>query len=568
MGSERRLLLAAFGFIMIDALAQVLSPAVFRVVLNRIQQDPDGFLEDGWQGPVLAAVAIGVTFVIAAYTAHTFNRVGAARWANTLRVGLYEHAQRLSADFFQRSHVGDVAARMTQDVERLETSAAHALSTVWSVTMLLMSLVLMAWVDTMMAIIGLGLLAVAVVWSALVLPRLRRKSRAVRSALGSTSGTLSELLGLNFLIKAFNGEAHAKDQVHHDSSRVLEHAESFVRSQYRYSDFLGLHVGFIAPFVLLFVGAWRASEGTLLIGDVVAVWAFWQRAAASATNVLNYLPEILAGMAAADRSAEVYEQDASVRDSPAALPLELCAGEIRFERVSFAYPGRPDHLVLDGFDLRVGGGERVALVGPSGAGKSTVAQLLLRFYDPSCGRVCIDGQDLRDVQQSSVRGAVGIVFQDNVLLGGTLARNLRLAKPDATDTELRTALEEANAWDFVRTWEGGLDTEVGERGALMSGGQRQRLAIARVMLKRPSIVLLDEATNALDAESERLVLDALERLMVGRTSVVIAHRIATVRAADRIVLVERGRVVDEGTHDALVRSSATYRSYCQQQLVT
>jgi ABC-type multidrug transport system fused ATPase/permease subunit len=181
--------------------------------------------------------------------------------------------------------------------------------------------------------------------------------------------------------------------------------------------------------------------------------------------------------------------------------------------------------------------------------------------------VTIDGQDVRAVDQRSLRDAIGIVFQDNVLLSGSLARNLRLAKPDATDAELKRALEAANAWDFVQTWEHGIDSPVGERGVMMSGGQRQRLAIARLMLKQPAIVILDEATSALDATSERLVLEALERLLTGRTSMIIAHRIATIRNADHIVVMDQGRVAEEGTHEALLHSSTMYRSYCLQQSV-
>lgn len=567
LGDARRLLVAGYCLITLDALAQISAPAVFREVLNRIETDPDAFVRDGWRQPAIAALAVGAAFVGSAYLAHTFTWRGAARWAHLLRHRLYEHVQRLSMDFFQRSQAGDVAARINQDIERLELTVIHGLGVWWSTVMLVVGLAYIAWVDAWMGAWAVALLAVGACWTWFLVPRLRRRARAVREGMGATSATVAELLGANTVIKAFNAEDHAAEQVHADSLRVLTRAESLARLQFRYSDLLGLHLGFVAPFVLLFVGAWRASGGTLLLGDVVAIWAFWQRASGALNSIVFNVPEVFAGMAAGERAVEMLWEAPTVDDAPGAGRLRVGDGSVHLERVRFAYPNRADHPVLDGFDLHLRGGERVALVGPAGSGKSTVAQLVLRFHDPDAGRVLIAGQDLRSVDQGSVRAAIGVVFQDNLLLSGSLARNLRLAKPDAGDDELVAALEAAHAWEFVRHWGAGLDTELGERGVLLSGGQRQRLAIARVLLKDPAIVVLDEATSALDADSEAIVVAALERLLSGRTSLVIAHRIATVRRADRIVVVERGRVTAEGDHDDLLLASPTYRAYCRHQLI-
>ncbi|MCK9929596.1 ABC transporter ATP-binding protein/permease [Frankia sp. Mgl5] len=566
-GDGGRLLVAGYALILVDAVAQSLTPAVFRVVLNRIQQDPHEFLRTGWQGPVVAAVAVAATFLTAAYFAHTWTRRGAARWANNLRRALYEHVQRLSIDFFHRSHVGDVAARINQDIERLEVTLWRGLELWWAAALLVISVGLIAWVDAWMALLALALLAVAVGWTLLVLPRLHRHTRDIRDELGRTSGTLAEMLGVNALLKAFNAEDAALGQVRNGTDRVRAGSETLARLQHRYADPLGFHLAFVAPFVLLFVGAWRTASGTLTIGDIVAIWGFWIRGSGALTQVINSLPEVLAGLTASERAAELLREQPAVRDRPHAPALAVARGAVTFEQVSFAYPGRRARPVLDGFDLTIAPGRSVALVGPSGAGKSTVAQLLLRFFDPVDGRVTIDGQDLREVTQSSVRAAVGVVFQESVLLSGSLARNLRLARPTATEEEIEQALEAANAWEFVRTWDSGIHTEIGERGVTLSGGQRQRLAIARLMLKDPAVVVLDEATSALDATSERLVLEALDRLLAGRTSLVIAHRIATIRTCDQIAVVEGGRVGDIGTHMSLLQSSTTYRSYCREQAV-
>lgn len=567
-GDGRRLLIAGFVLITVDAVMQSSTPAVFRSVLNSIETDPQAFIRSGWRAPALAAAALAIGFLVSAYLAHTATRRGAARWASNLRRSLYEHTQQLSLDFFSRSRVGDVAARINQDIERLELGVSHCMSLLWASVMLVLAVALMAWIDVSIALVALAMLAVAAVWTVVAVPKLRRTGRAVRDEIGSTAGIVSELLSANGLIKAFNGEADAADRVGTTADRVRAGTERLVRLQYRYSDVLGFHVAFVAPFVLLFVGAVQVSHGALLIGDVVALWAFWQRGSGALTAIVTTVPEVLAGLTAGERAAEILDERPTVPDVPGAPELVVTRGAIRFEDVTFAYPGRAGGLVLDGFDLAVEGGERVALVGPSGVGKSTVAQLLLRFYDPTSGRVWIDGQDIREVAQASLRARIGVVFQDNVLLGGTLARNLRLAKPTATEDEMRLALEAAHAWEFVSQWETGLETDVGERGLMLSGGQRQRLAIARVMLKDPAIIILDEATSALDATTERVVIDAFERLLDGRTSLVIAHRLATVRNADRIAVLEPGRVGDVGTHDALLETSAVYRSYCAQQSVT
>jgi ABC-type multidrug transport system fused ATPase/permease subunit len=565
MGSGRRLVLAGFGLIVVDAFAQISAPAVFRIVLNDIQRDPDAFVDGGWRAPAGLATLVASTFLVAAYLAHTFTRRGAAHWANHLRCRLYEHIQLLSVDFARTWRVGDVAARINQDIERLELAVLQALAVIWSTVMLLAGIALIAWVSAWMAVSSLALLAVALAWTALVMPRLRRTSRSVRDEMGATSARVTELVGATPLIKSFNAEPHTAGAVARDSQRVLLGTEALARLQFRYSDLMGFHLAFVAPFVLLFAAAWRAAEGTLLIGDVVAVWAIWQRASGALTMVVNNVPELLSGLAAGERAAELLWERPTVVDRPHAPGLQVVAAAVSFDDVHFAYPGRPDHAVLQGLDLALSGGERVALVGPSGTGKSTVAQLLLRFYDPQTGAIRIDGQDLRSVDQSSLRAKVGVVFQDNVLIRGSLASNLRLANPDASDAELQATLEAAHAWEFVSRWPEGLETHVGDRGMLLSGGQRQRLAVARVMLKNPPIIVLDEATSALDAESERLVSAALDQLMSGRTSLVIAHRIATVRHADRIAVLEEGRVAAIGSHDELLSSSSTYSGYCRQQ---
>jgi ATP-binding cassette, subfamily B, bacterial len=374
----------------------------------------------------------------------------------------------------------------------------------------------------------------------------------------------SAKFGVRTVQKAYPSDATALIS---NVDRVRHHSESLARTNHRYADPLGLHLSLLAPFVLLFVGSWQAARGEIGIGAVAAIWGFWLRGSGALSQILNNVPELMAGLTACERATELLDESSIVHDSPSAQPLLVTTGSVVMTDVVFSYPTRPKNRVLDEFNLNIETGQKVALVGPSGAGKSTVAQLLLRFFDPASGRVEIDGQDLRTVTQKSVRSALGVVFQEPVFLSGSLARNLRLAKPAASEAEIVEALVASSAWDFVSAWSDGIYTELGEQGIMLFGGQRQRLAIARVMLRDPRIVVLDEATSALDASSESKVLEALDRLTEGRTSLVIAHRIATITSADRIFVVSQGRVVEEGTHGSLLQSSGIYQTYCREQLI-
>lgn len=567
MGSGRRLVVVGLAAISLDAAFQSAVPAVFRSVLNDLQQDATAFVDHGWKSAALQALVVMLGFLVCAYIAHTFTLRGAARWANRLRVVMFDHVQHLSTDYFARNRVGEIAARINQDVERFEVALRQVMIVIWTSVMLILAVAFMAWIDLTVAAVAVALLAVGAIASALVLPRQRRLSREVRDGIGTTSGMLSELLGLNLLIKAYTGEGRTSELVSRHTDGIRVRSESLIQTQYRFSDLFAAHMAFLAPFVLLFVGAWRVEAGLLLVGDLFAIWAFWQRGAGALSQLTTNLPEVLAGLAAADRIADVLRESPTVAERPHARRLHDRAPSIAFDHVRFRYPEHHGTDVLHDLSFEVRAGERVAVVGPSGAGKSTLCQLLLRFYDVDGGSVSIAGHDVRDLQIKSLRDHVGIVFQESVFFAGTLADNLRLGSPDADVPAMRSALESAHAWDFVSRWPEGLDAQIGERGVRLSGGERQRLAIARLLLKDPAVVLLDEPTSALDAGSEVAVLSAIERLLEGRTSVTVAHRMATIREADRILVLGAGRLVDHGTHDELFERCELYQTYCRQQSV-
>jgi len=327
-----------------------------------------------------------------------------------------------------------------------------------------------------------------------------------------------------------------------------------------------IFIVFSAVGFLLWMGGQDVISGRISAGDLSAFIFYAVLVASSGGAISETIGDLQRASGAAERLAELREEQPVILETanPKALPKPT-RGALAFEDVSFRYPTRPDSLALDRFDLRIAPGETIAIVGPSGAGKTTVFNLLLRFYDPEKGAVRLDGVDIRDLRLAELRGALAIVPQEPVLFTGSVADNIRYGRPDASDEEVRAAAKAASALDFIEALPQGFDSHLGTRGVRLSGGQRQRIAVARALLCDPAVLLLDEATSALDAESERAVQQALDRIMHKTTTLVIAHRLATVQKADRIVVLEAGQVVDVGTHAELVRRGGLYARLAELQ---
>lgn len=542
----------------VDAVCQASVPLFFKAILEGLEKGPARYMAENFWPTVWLAIGVIVVFFPAAYFFHVFTTVGASVFVRNLQVRLNEHINRLSADFFHRQQVGEITARLNTDVEVLNQGVGPLNGLVWSSVLVAYSVGMMLWISVPLTGLFAVLAIVVGVVSYFFLPEVKRMNRRVRDASGRVTAMITEYLGVNVLIRSYSREDYVQREVEAKSDEVLRERVRLMYLQHLMTDVLQVLIRFVGPLGLLFVGAQLLEGGSITTGELVAFWGFWMLVGGYLSMIIGMTASFFSVLSAADRIVDFFRETPRIRDREGAPPLRVEGGEIRLEGVSFRYPGDRGGPVLKDVSLTISPGEKIALVGPSGAGKSTLLQLLLRFYDPDEGRVSIDGQDVREVQVHSLRSQIGVVLQESLFFSGTVAENLRLAAPYANESQMWKALEAANAKEFILQMSDGLQTQLGERGLKLSGGQKQRLSIARVFLKDPRIILLDEATSALDSRSESLVKDALDRLMKGRTSIAVAHRLSTVRDADRIIVMEKGEITAMGPHEKLLQESPLY----------
>ncbi|KAA0254269.1 MAG: ABC transporter ATP-binding protein [Acidobacteria bacterium] len=487
---------------------------------------------------------------------YRFNAVGLA-FVRDLRGTLYRRLLEQSGAFHARHPSGDLIARVTGDVDRIQSLFGTDLADlVQSLATLGALLVLVVSRSPRLTLVALVVAPAIVVPVVLIARRLRSISRAGRERMGDLTGVLSETVRGHRIVQAYGAERYEAARFDDVNGRTFRLLKSAARVMALSSPLVET-ASVLAFLVLLGYAGRRIGTGAMTLGEFISfgvgmVMMYQPFKRATRTNLA-----LQHALASARRLFEVLDEPVGVTDRPGATNLPPFQRELALRGVRFAYDGGPD--VLSGIDLTVPRGSVTALVGPSGAGKSTLVNLLPRFLDVTAGAVTVDGTDLRDVTLASLRGAFGLVSQDVVLFDDTVRRNVAYGRDDVGDEAVWAALSAANAEAFVRALPEGLSTRVGEGGSRLSGGQRQRLAIARAVLKDPPILLLDEATSALDTESERAVQEALERLMQGRTTVVIAHRLSTVRRADQIVVLDAGQVVERGTHAELLAAGGLYR---------
>ena len=548
--------LAALAALVVAAIATLVVPiAVRRMIDFGFDESHAGFIDRYF------AVMIGVVAVLSLASAARYYLVMTLgeRIVADLRAQVFAHLLTLDGAFYDNAKSGELISRLTADTTQIKSTVGA------SASIALRNILLFIGATIMMVITSPWLAATLLVAIPVIVALLigagrgvRRRSRGAQDTLAEASAYAAEAIGSVRSLQANTAEGAASRLFSGEVEHAFDAARNAVRAR-AWLTGIGIFLVFASVVGILWAGANAVLAGQMSAGTLGQFVLYAVLAASGLGQLGEVWGEIAQAAGATERIAELLAEKPKVAPpaAPVAMP-EPARGAVAFENVAFAYPARPDVPALAGVSFQVQPGERVAVVGPSGAGKSTLFQLLLRFYDPVSGRVRIDGVDIAEADPEAVRARIALVPQDVAIFATSIRENIRLGRPDATDAEVEEAGRLARADEFVARLPEGWGTPVGERGVTLSGGQRQRLAIARAILRQAPILLLDEATSALDAESETLVQQALDRSMQGRTTLVIAHRLATVLSADRILVMEGGRIVEEGTHASLVAQGGLY----------
>ena len=562
----RGMVAAAIFFLTLAAVTTLTLPlAVRRMIDHGFSTSDSTFIANYFS----MLVAIAAVLALASAGRYYFVITLGERVVSDIRRDVFAHVTRLSPAFFDQAHSGEIVSRLTADATQIKSAVGATASLALRNAILALGALAMM-VVTSPKLSGLVIAAIPLIVLPLVAfgRSVRRKSRMAQDTLADATAYASEQIGAVRTMQAFTNERLATGRFAGavDIAFAAARSSIFARS---FLTFFAIFTIFASVVAVLWFGSRDVLQGTISAGTLGQFLLYSVFAAGALGALSEVWGELSQAAGAAERLTELLAETPAIQAPAQPKPLPSTArGAVEFRNVSFAYPARPDRSALHGLSFAVKPGETVAIVGPSGAGKSTVFSLFLRFYDPESGSVLIDGVDLREADPRDVRDRIAIVPQDVTVFAASARDNIAFGRPGAGDAEIEAAARAALADEFIMRLDRGYDTPVGERGVTLSGGQRQRIAIARAILRDAPILLLDEATSALDAESETLVQTALEHLMEGRTTIVIAHRLATVLKADRILVMEDGRIVEEGTHKSLVRKGGTYARLAKLQFET
>ena len=558
----RVLLAAAILALSVTAMLALALPLAVRRVIDGF------FVESLPEMDLYFGAAVGIAALLAVGSGLRFylvTRLG-ERVVADIRRSVFDRVVGMSPAFYERILSGEVLSRLTTDTTLVLAVSGSAVSIARRHLLTLSGGLILLMITspklTMLVLVGVPLVIVPILTLG---RRLRVQSRESQDRIAESAALAAEVLQAAQTVQANTHERVTRERFSALTERAFDAARRRLETRAVMTTIV-IFLVFSAVVGVLWVGARDVREGAMSPGELVQFVIYAVMVAGAVASLSEIWGELQRAAGATERLVELLAAEDSVTDpvQPVALPARV-RGEVGFEEVTFHYPSRPGIAALDGLTLNIRAGETVALVGPSGAGKSTIFQLLLRFFDPATGRVMLDGTDLRELTRSDLRRQVALVPQEPVIFAATARDNIRFGRPDASDAEVEAAARAAAAHDFIAALPEGYDTWVGERGIMLSGGQRQRLAIARAVLRDAPILLLDEATSALDAESERAVQQAVERLAEGRTTLIIAHRLATVKRADRIVVFQDGRIVAEGSHGTLVAENGLYARLARLQ---
>jgi ATP-binding cassette, subfamily B, bacterial len=556
------LVVAAICALILTATVSLLLPLAVRRVVDGFETESTALLDQYFLGALaiagLLALGTGLRYYLV-------TRLG-ERVVADIRKAVFARMIHMSPAFFERIMTGEVLSRITTDTTLLLSVIGSSVSVALrNLLIFLGGLGLMLYSSPKLTGLVLLIVPVVIVPITLLGRRLRHLSRQNQDWIAESSGKASEALLSAQAVQAFTNERATAAQFDTVTEASFDSAKARIRTR-AIMTVIVIALVFSGVVGVLWIGARDVRAETMSIGELIQFLIYAIMVAGAVGSLSEIWGELQRASGATERLVELLHDEDSVADPARGLPLpQGGAGAIAFEDVHFHYPTRPDAAAISGVNLTINPGETVALVGPSGAGKSTIFQLLLRFYDPISGQITIDGVPLRDMTRETFRAAMAMVPQDPVIFAASARENIRFGRPDASDAEVKAAARAAAADDFLSALPDGYDTYVGERGIMLSGGQKQRIAIARAILRDAPILLLDEATSALDAESERAVQRAVAELSANRTTLIVAHRLATVKQADRIVVFDAGRIVAEGTHDALVAQGGLYARLARLQ---
>ncbi|RKG63191.1 ATP-binding cassette domain-containing protein [Corallococcus sp. CA054B] len=556
-------LLVATVFLFISSGASLVYPQGVRILIDEALNAKNRGLIDKAALVMLAVFLVqGVATAVRFYL---FTNAG-ERVVMRLRQDFFRRLMDQEVAFFDTRRTGELTSRLASDTTVLQnTVSANISQGLRNAVQALGGIVLLFYTSPSLTFLMLAIVPVVAVGGMVYGRRVRGLSRNVQDALAKASEVAEESLSGMRTVRSFAAEPSEVARY----GNAVKNAYEVARNRARQSAaFMGgaSSAGYIAAVVVFWYGGRLVVDGELSVGALTSFLIYTMLVAVSLGSLADLWADFMRASGAAERVFELMDRAPAIPSNEGERPATV-EGRVELRDVHFAYPTRPDVAVLQGIDLTVNAGEVVAVVGSSGAGKSTLAALLSRFYDPLQGELRLDGRPLKSLDPSWLRGHVGMVAQEPLLFSCSIADNIRYGRPDATDAQVEAAAKAANAHDFIQRFPDGYRTEVGERGVQLSGGQKQRVAIARAVLKDPRILILDEATSALDSESEHLVKDALDRLMQGRTTLIIAHRLSTVANAQRVLVMEHGRVVQSGTHSTLMTQDGLYRRLVERQVV-